>query len=316
MKIIDFIGDIHGHADKLEELLIRLGYSYSFDKGCYAHPGRQAVFVGDYIDRGPKIRETLRLVRGMVENAGAIALLGNHEYNALCFHLKNNNGGHLREHSIQNIIQHYETLRQFQNRQKEYEDYMKWYMTLPLFYETESFRVVHACWDNSHIELLKKRLNVNCLTEELIYEAELNKKGELDTAIDETLKGREIKLPGDIKFSDKDGASREKIRIKWWEDIASISATYENISIEPLENLPKTNIELAELKFKSYYTHDEKPVFFGHYWLKGNPSIYRDNVCCLDYSVAKHGKLVAYSLNEAEHTIGKLELSNSRLTYV
>ena len=312
MKIIDFIGDIHGHADKLEELLIRLGYIFSFEKGSYAHPGRQAVFVGDYIDRGPKIRETLRLVQGMVENAGAIALMGNHEYNALCFHLKNKNGGHLREHSIKNIIQHYETLRQFQNRQEEYEDYMKWFMTLPLFYETESFRVVHACWDNSHIELLMKRLPDNRLNIDLINESV--QEGDLHRAIEETLKGKEIILPDNHEFVDKDGSRRREIRIKWWEDLAS--STYKTVSVEQLENLPERTIDISSVEISDHYSVTEKAVFFGHYWLKGNPSIYRDNVCCLDYSVAKHGYLVAYSLNEAEHTIGKLELSDSSLTYV
>src|SRR3954447_4552011 len=115
----DFIGDIHGHADKLEELLEKLGYSLK--KNVYAHPERKAFFVGDYIDRGPKIRKVLKIVRSMVEKENAIALMGNHEYNALCFHAKSKNGGHLRKHSIKNILQHDETLKQFQNRQDEYD---------------------------------------------------------------------------------------------------------------------------------------------------------------------------------------------------
>lgn len=56
----DLIGDIHGHADKLEELLVKLGYKKR--RGTYSHPERKALFVGDYIDRGPKLRETLELV--------------------------------------------------------------------------------------------------------------------------------------------------------------------------------------------------------------------------------------------------------------
>ena len=62
---IDLIGDIHGHADELEALLKKLGYAVK--NGSYAHPERTVLFVGDYIDRGPKIRETLDLVRRMVE---------------------------------------------------------------------------------------------------------------------------------------------------------------------------------------------------------------------------------------------------------
>lgn len=55
----DIIGDIHGHADELIRLLDKLGYKKS--NGYYRHPvtERKAIFVGDFIDRGPKIRETL-----------------------------------------------------------------------------------------------------------------------------------------------------------------------------------------------------------------------------------------------------------------
>ena len=103
--MIDLIGDIHGHADKLEELLLKLGYKLS--NGAYSHPNRKVLFVGDYIDRGPKIRETLNIVKSMVESENAIALMGNHEYNALCFHFQETEGGHLRKHLIKNITRYY-----------------------------------------------------------------------------------------------------------------------------------------------------------------------------------------------------------------
>ena len=189
--MIDLIGDIHGHADKLEELLIKLGYSNK--SGLYAHPNRKALFVGDFIDRGPKIRETLAIVKAMVESGNAIALMGNHEYNALCFHFQETEGGHLRKHLIKNIIQHYETLKQFQNRQEEYEEYLEWFKTLPLYYETETFRAVHACWDNKNIDFLKKTLVNDRLTDELIYES-VNEGTALNQAIEQTLKGKEMKM--------------------------------------------------------------------------------------------------------------------------
>src|SRR6056297_1711639 len=97
----DLIGDIHGHADELKELLLKLGYQKN--NGTYSHPERKVLFVGDYIDRGPKIRETLQIVKSMVASGNAIALMGNHEYNALCFHFQDNESGHLRKHSIKNI---------------------------------------------------------------------------------------------------------------------------------------------------------------------------------------------------------------------
>ena len=71
MNDIDFIGDIHGHADELVELLeVQLGYS--LNDGYYQHPERKAFFVGDFIDRGPQIKEVLEIVRPMIDNGGCI----------------------------------------------------------------------------------------------------------------------------------------------------------------------------------------------------------------------------------------------------
>lgn len=288
---IDLIGDIHGHADKLEALLIKMGYVKN--NGCYTHENRKVVFIGDYIDRGPKIRETLQIVKGMVDNGDAIALMGNHEYNALCFHFQETEGGHLRKHVITNIIQHYETLKQFQNRQSEYEEYLEWFKTLPLFYETETFRAVHACWDNKNIEYLKQNLVSNRLTDDLIYQS-VKRGTPLNDAIEQTLKGKEITLPEGIYYTDNDGTMRMKTRMKWWEN--PIDRTYKSISVEPFKNLPDKPINISALTSTDYYQED-KIVFFGHYWLRGNPTIYNDSICCLDYSVAKGGKLVAYRLN-------------------
>ncbi|RYG77434.1 MAG: metallophosphatase, partial [Alphaproteobacteria bacterium] len=62
---LDIIGDIHGHADRLEGLLLKLGYRQS--GGAWRHPQRTAVFVGDLVDRGSQQRRTLETVRAMVE---------------------------------------------------------------------------------------------------------------------------------------------------------------------------------------------------------------------------------------------------------
>jgi hypothetical protein len=84
MPTIDFIGDIHGHADKLRALLKRLGYEQS--GGVYGSPDRRAIFVGDLIDRGPAIGEVMEIVAGMVRASVAQIVMGNHEFNALCYH--------------------------------------------------------------------------------------------------------------------------------------------------------------------------------------------------------------------------------------
>ena len=56
----DLIGDIHGHAEELEKLLVHLGYSMS-DSG-YSHPERKVIFLGDFIDRGEKLAQHRRLL--------------------------------------------------------------------------------------------------------------------------------------------------------------------------------------------------------------------------------------------------------------
>ena len=45
----DIIGDVHGQADMLKELLRQIGYTTK--NGVYSHPERKAVFVGDFINR-------------------------------------------------------------------------------------------------------------------------------------------------------------------------------------------------------------------------------------------------------------------------
>jgi hypothetical protein len=77
----DVIGDVHGHADALRRLLVALGYTESH--GIFQHDIRKAIFVGDFVDRGPEQREVLRIARNMCEAGTASAVLGNHELNAI-----------------------------------------------------------------------------------------------------------------------------------------------------------------------------------------------------------------------------------------
>lgn len=84
----DIIGDIHGCCGELEQLLGRLGYEvaahnpgYGLAAGpVYRHPqGRKAIFLGDLVDRGPRILDTLRVVRNMVVGGTALCVPGNHD---------------------------------------------------------------------------------------------------------------------------------------------------------------------------------------------------------------------------------------------
>ena len=74
----DIIGDVHGCCDELEALLHQLGYANG--DGSWAHPdGRKAIFVGDLVDRGPRIVDTLKTVMAMSQAGTALCVPGNHD---------------------------------------------------------------------------------------------------------------------------------------------------------------------------------------------------------------------------------------------
>ncbi|MCB9924932.1 MAG: polynucleotide kinase-phosphatase [Planctomycetaceae bacterium] len=89
----DIVGDVHGCCDELEDLLHELGYRPSLvapggpslvSGPVLAHPdSRKAVFVGDLVDRGPRVLDTVRIVAGMVTFGSAICVPGNHDMKLL-----------------------------------------------------------------------------------------------------------------------------------------------------------------------------------------------------------------------------------------
>jgi protein phosphatase len=75
----DIIGDVHGCYDELVELLRELGYTMAEDGTVTPPPGRKAVFLGDLVDRGPKVPAVMKLVMRMVQAGTALCVPGNHD---------------------------------------------------------------------------------------------------------------------------------------------------------------------------------------------------------------------------------------------
>jgi serine/threonine protein phosphatase 1 len=128
------IGDIHGCYDQLLVLLAKIK----------SHAGQQpyrGVFLGDYVDRGPKSREVVNQVRGLVTGRGGhgkwTALKGNHEEmmvagvaNTLRSFWQENGGA--------------ETLKSYEGHEAEMAEHAAWLNTLPTMLETENHVFVHA----------------------------------------------------------------------------------------------------------------------------------------------------------------------------
>ncbi len=308
MKNFDIIGDIHGYASTLETMLHTLGYSLN-TQGYYSHDSRKVIFVGDFIDRlSGGQRAVIDIVRPMVDNGSALAVMGNHEFNAIAYHsLHPETGLPLRNHSPNHQRQHQAFLDEYGEDETALKTVIDWFKTLPLYLELDDFRVIHACWHHASFKAIKDDLVDGCLTASLLLKATQKGSAQFD-AVEVLLKGLEIPLPEGISFKDSYDNNRHDIRIKWWEE----ATTYKEYALVPpqvAERIPELTIP-AEL-LSDFRYEDDKPVFFGHYWFSGQPQILKQNVACLDYSVARGDKLVAYRWND-----GDKELSNNQFIQV
>lgn len=284
----DLIGDIHGHATELTQLLQKLGYTKN-KNGVFAHPTRKVIFAGDFIDRGSEVRAVLQIAKGMTDAGTALAVMGNHEYNILCYHTKNEQGEYLRLHTDKNKKQQQATEDAFKDYPEEWQLYLDWMMALPIWLDLGDLRIIHACWQPRYIEKIQSALAGNRLTSSFLQASAIEGNWEYE-AIEVLLKGLEQTLPDGEFFYDKDGHERTAMRIQWWKVPKGLTRSEYGLGIPssavPIPTAWSTNF---------HYAPTEIPVFIGHYWLKAEqPSLQSRSVCCLDYSVAKNGQLVAY----------------------
>jgi hypothetical protein len=301
----DIIGDIHGHANQLERLLAKLGYRAK--AGVYQHSERKAVFLGDLIDRGPQIPQVLDIVRRMVDSGHALAVIGNHELNALAFHTPDVQGEYLRPHNEKNVRQHRATMEQLDSALLQ--EYLKWFRTLPLWLELDGLRAVHACWCDQSMTQIRGAHSLSVgITNDFLASA-CRKSGALYKEVEIVLKGREIPLPAGASFFDKNGAERKEIRTRWY--LPPDGHTYCSYALQTEKIECDLKIDNAAAAKAVPYSPDEKPVFVGHYWLSAQrPEVLAENVACLDFSVAKGGLLCAYRWQ------GERKLSNDHFVWV
>jgi hypothetical protein len=287
------------------QLLEQLGYSES--GGHFRHETRKAVFCGDFIDRGPQIRDVVNIARSMVQNDAALAVLGNHEFNALAFHTPHPEapGEYLRPHTEKNKRQFQATADQL--NPDEMQSALDWFRTLPVALDLQHLRVVHACWDQHSIEQVRQRLNADSRFDAEFMLQATTPGHQLFEHIERVLKGPEAQLPSGVAVRDKDGHPRRRVRIRWFEE--SEGKTFREYALPANSELPESPAPTAAVP--AVYPSDAPPVFVGHYWLpESKPSPLTHNVACLDYSVARGGYLCAYRFD------GESRLSQDRFVTV
>ena len=302
----DLIGDIHGCADTLRLLLTGLGYKEK--QGVHEHLTRQVIFLGDFVDRGPKQRETLEIVRPMIDNDTAKAVMGNHEFNAVAFATRRREGDeYLRPRNNKHTGQHKAFIAEYEHAPEDWSSAVDWFRSLPLWLELDGLRVVHAVWATDTIKRLEETYgSSSMLNDEFLFESSEQGTWQYD-AIELILKGQEVELPPGLEYLDKDNNRRTAIRTRWWDETVE---TYREAYLGPPEHRDTVPTDPLPNRSPLAYGPSEPPVFVGHYWQTGEPKPLAANVACLDYSVGKHGSLAAYRWD------GEQELSTEKFVTV
>jgi hypothetical protein len=305
MSTTDIIPDIHGQAEKLRVALQNLGWRRNGTTWLHPDPDRQIVFLGDFIDRGPENGAVIRIVRELMDAGRARAVMGNHELNALHFHANDpETGKPIRERCPDNCRQHETFLKEFPLEASHTEDVLDWMKGLPLFIETQEFRAVHAAWIQPAIDDLKRHTAKGILSEDQLIRA--GRKGDAFYDLAEAVaKGPEACLPYPHSFADKGKKVRRHVRVKWWNGDAQ-NWRQVAMSVPDISQLPDS--PLPDDLLTTIYPCGDKPVFFGHYWMSGEPRLQSPNALCLDYSAGTDGPLVTYT-----HVAGSRQLSLDRL---
>ncbi len=134
----DIVGDVHGCADELEELIEVLGYKLNMETRLQIRPqGRKLAFVGDLVDRGPDSARVLDMVMAL-HKQGAIVVLGNHCYKVMRY---------LQGHQVRISKEVERTIEQIKARGIEFTQAVLLFLKeVQFIFETGDLIIVHAAY--------------------------------------------------------------------------------------------------------------------------------------------------------------------------
>ncbi len=144
----DIIGDVHGCYDELISLLKKLGYQISINDDNYEihhKDNRKVIFLGDLVDRGPKVVEVLKIVMHMVRSNIAYCVQGNHD-NKLYRKLEGRNV------QVKNGLEN--SIEQLENETQEFKDEVREFLKhldSHLIFDHQRLVVAHAGIKESYI---------------------------------------------------------------------------------------------------------------------------------------------------------------------
>ncbi len=270
----DVIGDVHGRARPLRALLERLGYR-EFD-GAYRHQDRRVVFMGDLVDRGRDVADVLSIAYAMEQARTADVILGNHEFNILCWYTLDPGGIPRRSYTADNEG----TILLFNSHPALRERYLEWFRTLPLWLEAGGCRFVHAYWGNAgRLPLGGARtlLEAGWLTPHF-------RRTPIGRATDLLLKGPEVPLPDGLVVADRHGLERREARVAWWRLRPDAMRWPEFLSVNGAV-VPDEDVPADLLGRFPAYAPDAPRLFIGHYGFRQAPygERFPAHVTCVDF---------------------------------
>ena len=264
------IPDLHADPKRLENSLKAVGNT-------------PIAFLGDFIDAGnvafPDDEAVLKKVRSLVDAKRAVAVMGNHELNAILFHRIGDDCKPLRSWSADHCKQHRSFIEKFGIGTPEAHCWTDWFLKLPLWLERDGFRLVHACWDDEAIATVAERRPDGRLRVDDLLEVS-EKKTKFAQAVERLTSGPEVQLPDGITFHDNSKKLRRHVRLAWWK---AQKGTWREVAlaVPDLSELPDVPVSGAENV--PLYANDAPPVFVGHYKMLGIPRLEAFNAISLDY---------------------------------
>lgn len=154
MKRTLVISDIHGCYTSFNDLLACMDYRPNED---------QLILLGDFVDRGPRSREVVERVIGLVLGDGAIAIQGNHDERLVDVMLERSEQALMKfsGHGGRQTAESYAGIRQGPVEyiidrakavvQEKYMHHMTFLAGLPYYHEDEHFIYVHAGLNPSYL---------------------------------------------------------------------------------------------------------------------------------------------------------------------